>query len=404
MKILFLPKEFPHAKVIGGPILVYNRIKYLSKNNFIGMAAFINEDDKKFLPTIEPYLSEIRPLSYPSRRSALRKTWDFFFSSVPYYMSAYKSKAMAQALGEMTYNKRYDIIIAEYGMACQFLYNNPYLNPRTKRVMSCHECYTIARKKVRDLYGRFSRKGIRATLDLFRLQNYEFAMYRSADKVIVLTPQEKQGLLEYAADLNIDVVPHGTDTDFFSPPQEQPSEEALAFLGNYLHDPNRDAIMYFIRNMWQRITKAFPGIRLYVIGRGPTQDILDEAEKDNSIIVTGQVDDVREHLKKATLFVAPLRLGKGFRGKILEAMAMGMPVITTPLGAEGVEYKDMENMVIAENSELFVSKVLELLNNKNLQRQIGKRGRELVVNKYSYQRGVQILEDVLHKTLMEPGS
>ena len=399
MKILFLPKEFPHARIIGGPILVYNRIKYLSKNHFIGMAAFIRDGDKKYLNTIEPFLSEIELLPYPPQKGMLGKVWDFIFSSVPYYLSAYKSKEMAEKVGKMTYRTSYDVIISEYGMVAQFLYNNPHLNPKTKRVMSCHECYTVARKKVRDLYGIFSRKGFRAMLELYRLRNFEFAMYGNADKVIVLTPQEREGLLDYAPDLDIEVVPHGTDTEIFIPTQEPPSEEALAFLGNYLHDPNHDAIMYFIKSMWGPIKNRFPGIKLYVIGRGPTQDILNAAQKDKYIIVTGQVDDVRDYLRKATLFVAPIRLGKGFRGKILEAMAMGIPVITTPLGAEGIEYTDMENMVIAEKADLFISKVIDLLNNKSLQQKIGGKGRALVVNKYSYQKGAEILEDVLKRML-----
>ena len=230
MKILFVPKEFPHAKVIGGPILVYNRIKYLSKNNFVGMASFINESDKQFLSTIEPHLSEIELMPYPQKRGVLKTFWDFFISPVPYYVSPYKSKKMAETIGRMTHKTSYDVVISEYSMVAQFLYNNPHLNPSTKRVMSCHECYTIARKKVRDFYGRFSKQGFRAMLELYRLEKYEFSMYRNADKVITLTPQEKDGLLQYASDLNVEVVPHGTDTDFFSPSSEQPAEQALAYL------------------------------------------------------------------------------------------------------------------------------------------------------------------------------
>ena len=235
--------------------------------------------------------------------------------------------------------------------------------------------------------------------ELYRLEKYEFSMYRNADKVITLTPQEKDGLLQYASDLDVEVVPHGTDTDYFSPSSEQPAEQALAYLGNYPHDPNRDAIIYFIRDMWPQIKQKSPGIKLYVIGRGPTTDILDEAKKDTDIIVTGKVDDVRDHLKKATVFVAPIRLGKGFRGKTLEAMAMGIPVVTTSLGAEGIEYDEMKNLAIADSAESFIDKTLQLLNDEALRKTIGTNGRKLVVNKYSYHKGVEILEGVLKRTV-----
>ncbi|OQX92202.1 MAG: hypothetical protein B6D58_04185 [candidate division Zixibacteria bacterium 4484_95] len=397
MKILFVPKEFPHAKVIGGPILIYNRIKYLSKDHFVGMASFINEDDKQYLDTIKPYLSEMELMPYPLEHNFIKKIWDFFFSDIPYYLCPYESTRMRKLIGQMTRKTGYDIVISEYGMMGQYLYRNPHLNPKTKRVMSCHECYTIARKKVMDFYGRFSRKGFKAMIELYRLEKYEFSMYRSADKVLTLTPQEKEGLLAYAPDLDIEVVPHGTDTDFFTPPKYRSNELALAFLGNYPHDPNRDAVMHFIVDMWPRIKRAIPHVKFYVIGRGPTQDILDKAKEDPDIIVTGQVDDVRDYLKMANVFVAPIRLGKGFRGKILEAMSMAIPVVTTSLGAEGISAEDMKNIAIANDINIFIQKTVTLLRDTKLARRIGDNGRALVVNNYSYQKSVEILENVLKK-------
>jgi glycosyltransferase involved in cell wall biosynthesis len=399
MKILFVPKEFPHGKVIGGPILIYNRIKYLSKNHFVGMASFIKEDDRQYLDTLKPYLYEIELMPYPLKHNFIKKSWDFFFSNIPYYLCPYKSTRMRQLIGKMTYKTGYDVVISEYSMVAQYLYKNPHLNPRTKRVMSCHECYTIARKKVRDFYGPFSREGLKAIFQLYRLEKYEFSMYRSADKVLVLTPQEKEGMLSYAPDLDIEVVPHGTDTDFFTPVKEKSNESALAFLGNYPHDPNRDAVMHFIIDMWPSIKQAIPQVKFYVIGRGPTQDILDKAKEDPDIIVTGQVDDVRDYLKMANVFVAPIRLGKGFRGKILEAMSMAIPVVTTSLGAEGISTVDMENIAIADDINIFIQKTIKLLKEAELARKIGDNGRDLIVNNYSYQKGAKILEDVLNKVV-----
>lgn len=399
MKILFVPKEFPHSKVIGGPILIYNRIKYLSKNHLVGMASFINESDKQYLDTLKPYLSEVELMPYPPERNLIKKSWDFFFSDIPYYLCPHKSARMRQLIGRMTHRTGYDVVLSEYSMVAQYLYKNPYLNPETKRVMSCHECYTIARKKVRDFYGLFSREGLKAMFQLYRLEKYEFSMYRSADKVLTLTPQEKKELLSYAPDLDIEVVPHGTDTDFFAPVKEKNSDLALAFLGNYPHDPNRQAVMHFIIDMWPEIKQAISRIKFYVIGRGPTQDILDKAKEDPAIIVTGQVDDVRDYLKKATVFVAPIRLGKGFRGKILEAMSMAIPVVTTSLGAEGILTEDMNNIAIADDIPTFIKKTIKLLKDAELAGRIGDNGRTLVVGNYSYQRGVEILEDVLKRVV-----
>ena len=83
MKILFVPKEFPHGKVIGGPIIIYNRIKYLSRRHRVGLISFIRNEDRRYLDTLEPYLSELELMSYPPRRNILRRIGAFFFSDVP---------------------------------------------------------------------------------------------------------------------------------------------------------------------------------------------------------------------------------------------------------------------------------------------------------------------------------
>lgn len=400
MKILIVPKEFPHSKVIGGPILVYNRIKYLSRNHEIGLASFIREEDRKYLSSIEPYLSDLELMSYPLPRNRFKRVRDFLFSQIPPYMCNTKSKRMLETVAEMTRRGDYDIVIAEYSVMGQYVYHNNGINPHTKRVISCHECYTIARKKVRDHYGMFSKRGFDAALDLRRLESYEFEMYRKADKVLTLTAQEKESLLKYDSTLDIESVPHGVDTDYFEPRSENVKETSVGFLGNYPHDPNRDAVMFFLAEIWAELKRSIPGIKFYVIGRGPTEDILSAAAEDGDIIVTGRVDDVREYLEKVKVFVAPIRLGKGFRGKILEAMAMGIPVVSTRLGAEGMAVQNRDNVMLAESPQEFIESTEELFQDGELCRKIGLNGRQLVEKNYSWQKGVEILEGVLGGLLL----
>jgi glycosyltransferase involved in cell wall biosynthesis len=246
----------------------------------------------------------------------------------------------------------------------------------------------------------FSKRGFDAALDLRRLESYEFEMYRQADKVLTLTPQDKKSLLKYDSTLDIESVPHGVDTDYFEPRSENVKETSVGFLGNYPHDPNRDAVMFFLAEIWAELKRSIPGIKFYVIGRGPTEDILSAAAEDGDIIVTGRVDDVREYLEKVKVFVAPIRLGKGFRGKILEAMAMGIPVVSTRLGAEGMAVQNRDNVMLAENPQEFIESTEELFQDGELCRKIGLNGRQLVEKNYSWQKGVEILEGVLGGLLL----
>jgi glycosyltransferase involved in cell wall biosynthesis len=158
--------------------------------------------------------------------------------------------------------------------------------------------------------------------------------------------------------------------------------------------------MFFLAEIWAELKRSIPGIKFYVIGRGPTEDILSAAAEDGDIIVTGRVDDVREYLEKVKVFVAPIRLGKGFRGKILEAMAMGIPVVSTRLGAEGMAVQNRDNVMLAENPQEFIESTEELFQDGELCRKIGLNGRQLVEKNYSWQKGVEILEGVLGGLLL----
>jgi len=113
------------------------------------------------------------------------------------------------------------------------------------------------------------------------------------------------------------------------------------------------------------------------------------------------VEDVRDYLGKAKVFVAPVRLGKGFRGKILEAMAMAIPVVTTSLGAEGIPVEDMNNIVIANDPETFVDRIARLFRDDGLYERLSRNSRQLVEKRFSWEKGIDILEQVLEKTVTE---
>ena len=166
-------------------------------------------------------------------------------------------------------------------------------------------------------------------------------------------------------DLNLSVVPHGVDTEFFSFTADRDSEPSIAFLGNYLHYPNVDAVLYFYRTMWPQLKKQIPALKFYIVGQAPPKEI-SELARDSNIIITGRVDDVRTYLKKSSVFICPVQLGGGFRGKILEAMALGRPIVSTALGAEGIPAKNLENSIIADTPEEFVHGITELIQNKEL--------------------------------------
>jgi len=400
MKILLTCKEFPHSKVIGGPIIIYNRLKYLSKNHTVSLAAFFKEEEEKYIPSVQDYCHDLRLVPLPPKRSPLTVGKDFFFSPVPhYFLRVHKSPEMSRAIADMVAKDRYDFVIAEYSAMGQFLHRNPLLPP-VRRIMSVHECYYLARLKDFRHY-RWGKRKLKEAINLKGLRKYEFDMYEEADKVLSLTPQGKEELLDIRATLDIDIVPHGVDVEHFSFSAPDKEEKSIIFVGNYLHYPNADAVLYFAREMWPQIKQLSPELKFYVVGQAPPSEIK-RLEDDPAIVVTGRVDDVTPYLRKSTIFICPVRLGGGFRGKILEAMAIGRPIVSTTLGAEGIPAQNGKNIILADNPEDFARGIDRLLQDDNLYNQISIHGRKLVEEKYAWGKGVEVLEGILAKMLDKP--
>jgi glycosyltransferase involved in cell wall biosynthesis len=393
MEILFVCKTLPHEKVIGGPVIIYNRVRILSQRHNVSLLTFVAPGEWDYTDSISRFCRDFQGVPMPSYDNPLRKTWDFFFSPVPIYFLNNYAEEMYARLREMVGRNRYDVVISEYSMVAQYLYRNPDL-AGIKRVMSVHECYYLARRKAWQVQG-FSREGLAALINLKGLKKFEFDMYADADRVLVLTPEGKAELLEIRPDLKISVVPHGVDVDHFCPVGESAKEQAVMFLGNYPHDPNRDAVVYFYEKVWPLVKKEVPEAIFYVVGKDPTPDLLELARSDPSVVVTGTVDDVRPYFEKAKVFINPVRIGGGFRGKILEAMSMGLPIVTTSLGAQGVNAESGRDMIVADAPMDFAAAVTRLLSDDAMCASMGDRAREMAVESFSWEKGVEDLERVL---------
>lgn len=399
MKILFLPKEFPHAKVVGGPIIVYNRIKYLSRKHEVHLLSFIREEERKFISSLERWCKRIELLPYPKRVGGLRHVFSFFFSSIPNYMLNTYSQEFKEKVVDLAIEEKYDCIIAEYSVMGQYLYRNRRLPKDTVKIISVHECYTTARYKVFQM-RKFSYEGLKALFYYLKLRWYEPRMYAAADKVLTLTEEGKKELLRYSSRLDIDVVPHGVDVDYFLPENRKPVGNSIIFLGNYRHEPNVDGVLFFYQHIYPRIRKMVPDVKFYIVGQDPPAEIR-KLSRDSQVVVTGFVPDVRPYLYLGKVFVVFVRLGGGFRGKALEALAAGLPLVSNSLGAQGIGGRDGEDLLIADQAKEFAERVVCLLRDEKLAKKLSINGRKLVVQKFSWQKGVERLDGILIESVLE---
>jgi glycosyltransferase involved in cell wall biosynthesis len=175
----------------------------------------------------------------------------------------------------------------------------------------------------------------------------------------------------------------------------------IVFVGSMDWLPNQDAMVYFVSEIYPKIKLKIPETRLYIVGRRPSEKILRMGEEDDSITVTGTVEDVRPYVDRARVYIVPIRIGGGTRIKIFEALAQKKAVVSTSVGAEGLPLTDGQEILIRDDPRDFADTVCELIRDDRLLEKISTTGRELVCEKYSWNRVAANFASALEKVVEE---
>lgn len=402
MRILVLPKLLPRSDIIGGPILIYHRVKNLSRmgHDITILSPAYSEDDIQDR-SLNRYA---RVIKVPMRKEKTREEVEELKKELnrpEFYLTGDGgySKDFDRRFRHLITREDFDVIIAEYSIMGQYIEEaRDIIKERTLKVTSVHECYTKAFELRRE-------KGEDIDIETIeKLKNYEFKVYRSSDLVLTLTDEDREILLEIDNSLEgkIEVVPHGVDTDFYYPPDKCGSSRNILYTGNYLHHPNVDAVLNFMNKCWGKIKEKVKDAKFYAIGYSPPPEILKFQNEDVKVMPGGDNERMRSFYWLADVFVAPIELGTGFRGKILEALACGLPVVATELALYGVRYIEGEGIFMARDYDEFADYVSLLLLNEELRKEMSKMARSVAL-RYDHKVAAYKLERVLGSHLKGGG-
>ncbi len=240
--------------------------------------------------------------------------------------------------------------------------------------------------------SRAARQGaLSARLRLPIVRRYEGFMYCPYDRAVVIAEKDRAMLLSLQAQLSIDVIPNGIELARFpwrgfdngEGRGERADEATLLFVGNFDYPPNQDAARLLIERVMPVIWRQRPRARLQLVGNNPPSSMRNLA--DSRIEVSGRVPNVQPYLERATAFICPLRLGAGQKNKALEALAMGIPLVASPLSVDGIAVQHGYSAYIAEVKDIAAA-ALHVLGDADLRRRLSRRGRELVEAKYTWQK------------------
>lgn len=398
MKILFIAQYFPYPPTSGGLSRTYNLIKLLSKNHELTLWSFTIPDEPLAAEQVqhmnefcrEVIITPIDEAFADKKRPPYTYMIKRMLYGAPWFVKAYSSyEARVQA--DVLSRRDYDLVHVD---ALGIAFFADYFQTRP-RLLNEHNVEAQILKRKIEYEGSLKDKVI-AYFDFRKVDKFERRFLKTFDHITVVSEDDAKHIRRLSPNVSVTLVPNGVDLKFFSETPYKEKDDTLVFTGLMNWGPNVDAVLYFTESIWPHIQKMMPAARFLIVGREPT-DKIRELTQNDSIIVTGFVDDVRPYVWKSKVFVVPIRFGGGTRLKILEAMAMGIPVVSTTIGCEGIEVEDGKNIIICDDPAEFAQAVISLMDDGSKRERLGRAGRKLVEEKYGWPNIAAKLEQAYHQ-------
>ncbi len=287
---------------------------------------------------------------------------DFQFSTL--------SGSILQALNEETW----DILLVVQSSCARWA---DYLPPFPVKVLMMHD----TRALVYERRARIARNISERAFFLFQARLYrrfEAIYARKYDLIVTVSSADEAWVRKHYRPRRVMTIPIPIDGTYFVPMPEEPlSRSRILFTGMMNHPPNVDAVCFFAHSVFPKIRKVFPKAQFWIVGRDPA-DAVKQLETLPGIVVTGFVPDIRKHKAACAVEVVPLRFGAGMRQKILEAWSMKKCVVSTRIGAEGIDYQDGKSILIADDADTMAKQVVKVLHSPELSKKIGRNGYDVV--------------------------
>jgi polysaccharide biosynthesis protein PslH len=378
-KILFLTHIYPYPPNDGGKIVTYNTLKAFENHGFeLTILTFISEQDKVDGFPIECDLNCI-PINYSNSKM---KALINLFSKYPFNMVKYMKKNMIKLLYSKLSENDYDLVyldhlhMAYYGSLIKKKF------PNVKIVLRQHNIESLLMKRYYEGQENWLIKKY-FKFQYNKLYKFESEIMDNFDECFLITEEDYNLMKEMNSSIKISVLPAGVDIDKYYPINiKLEKRPTITFLGSLSWIPNIDGVSWFAKDVFPNVLKEIPDLLFYIVGKNPNKAILDlQKQYPENIKVTGFVEDERQYISTSDVFVVPLKIGGGMRIKILNALAMKRVIVTTSIGAEGINI-DKNSFLLADTSKDFIENVLYVLKNKKIADNIAFIGYSEIISKY----------------------
>ncbi|MGH2427397.1 MAG: glycosyltransferase [Candidatus Limnocylindria bacterium] len=384
MRILYITDAFPWP-LTSGHLRHYHLIRGLSRRHSVSLLSIVGADfDHRRSDALRPFAERIHTFPTTGRRPPTQLR-----SALPSRAVAAAEQLAREAL-ELTKDGGFDV--------CLLTGRRAY--PALSRLADIPLVADVCDATSSRMRGALSHAGgsSRPLLYLRYLwaRHAERQVIARAEHLVFASPRDRDALVDRRTRGHAAIVPNGVDDDYWRRSTTRLGSHEVVFTGAMSYPPNADAAVYLIREIMPRVQREVPEASLSIVGRDPTPELV-AAGSRHGATVTGYVDDMRPHLERAAVFAAPLRFGSGIQNKLLEAMAMEVPVVASPLAGEGLTTEDgaLPPIGLAEDAGEFARQLVTHL--RSDQPEPSRLGRAFVQQHFSWPSSVERLEAVLNR-------
>ena len=383
MRILFLAFEVPYPLDRGGRIKTFHYLKALACNHQVSLVVLTRTQAcVEKLDRLRSMLSLVDVHSIPIDLSRFRKArlaFNSLWRSEPVVMSLYANAEGKRLVERLLDDGHFDWVYADHLHMAQYV-------PDPARALTLLDQHNVESVILRRFADRQSLRPVRwfARREQRKMSRYEAEMCRRFDAIWVTTEVDRELIRPWLLpQQHVDVMPIGVDTGYFQPDSRKRDPQTVISVGTLSWPPNADSVLWFYDDIFSLVKKQVPDTKFVIVGANPPPSIRQLAE-DPCVEVTGWVDDIRPYMARSTVMVVPLRGGSGMRVKILNALATGLPVVSTSVGCEGIAVTPGSDILVADSADAFIEQIVVLFKAPQLQRRLSENGVRLIQERYSW--------------------
>lgn len=376
MKILAIASRIPAAEKKGDQIVSFFRLMYLAKSHEIQLVCFgneLNNDERNAKLILENAGITVHIIPWRKSEAAFQLMIAILNSKMPFQCALFKSNAFQGKISTLLAEFKPELVY------CVLIRAFPNLKNWNGRLLVDLVDSMALNFKRRISTARGIKKWL-FEIEFHRLKHFENYISNVAERLFVVSNIDR---IEISSN-RVEAIPLGIDMFRFHKDENKSESPTVAFTGNMSYSPNVEAVKWFVENCWNDVNKLLPGVKLVIAGSNPSPVLLSLASSYDSIHVMGRVDSIAAILNQSHVAIAPMQSGSGMQFKILEAMACGVPVVTTNLGLGDISAVPDEDILIADTPGDFVGKLIALLKSKEFSDRIGGSGMLYLQKKHSW--------------------